>query len=292
MRMRITSPSTCRWFGVVCEYCLSKLLVQVSYTTLHYTTTTPHYSNHANPTSNTQYHLVIGVVCMFFYLVKTTMWLLHIFLPIFSLLLHIPLLIIWAYGIHIQTSPDTIDPEHTNKGAPWYITKSCDIVEDKQVRGYCMQAKSAFAVSVIMVYVSFFFSFSFSFSSFHSPHTLLLTPHQRNLRPLHRPNHILLLPHPLPAPRTKHQARRKESRQRKMGNLLLLVPHRQRNDSRRTVAAHVGTPATTAHTRCRGRDALRAHDAADNGVCGSRRRCAQSQERRVVWRERRGCWGE
>jgi hypothetical protein len=285
MRMPITSPSTCRWFGVVCEYCLSKLLVS---SRLHYYYTQD-YPNHANPpTSNTQYHLVIGVVCMFFYLVKTTMWLLHVFLPIFSLLLHIPLLIIWAYGIYIQTSPDTIDPEHTNKGAPWYIAKSCDIVEDKQVRSYCMQAKSAFAVSVIMVYVSFFFSFS----SFHSLHIPLLTPHQRNLRPLHRPNNILLLPHPRPAPRTEHQARRKESRQRKMGNLLVLLPHRQRNDGRRTVAAHVGTPATTAHTRCRGRDALRAHDAADNGVCGSRRRCAQGQERRVVWWEWRGCWGE
>jgi hypothetical protein len=110
---------------------------------------------------------------MFFYLVKTTMWLLHVFLPIFSLLLHIPLLILWAYGIYIQTSPDTIDPEHTNKGAPWYITKSCDIVEDKQIRSYCMQAKSAFAVSVIMVYVFF----SFSFSSSHSPN------HPTNPRP-------------------------------------------------------------------------------------------------------------
>jgi hypothetical protein len=121
---------------------------------------------------NTQYHLVIGVVCMFFFLVKTTMWLLHVFLPIFSLLLHIPLLIIWAYGIYIQTSPDTIDPEHTNKGAPWYITKSCDIVDDKQVRGYCMQAKSAFAVSVIMVAIYALFIALTIFSFF-------LTPAQR-----------------------------------------------------------------------------------------------------------------
>jgi hypothetical protein len=122
------------------------------YTTLHYPSSTR--PNHANPPSNTQYHLVIGVVCMFFYLVKTTMWLLHVFLPIFSVMLHIPLLAIWAYGIYMQTSPDTIDPEHTNNGAPWYISKSCSIVQDKQIRGYCMQAKSAFAVSIIMMYVT------------------------------------------------------------------------------------------------------------------------------------------
>ncbi|KAF3000731.1 hypothetical protein E8E13_003732 [Curvularia kusanoi] len=100
---------------------------------------------------NTQYHLVIGVVCMFFWLIKVTMWLLHVFLPIFSVLLHIPLLAIWAYGIYIQTSPDTIDPKRTNNGAPWYITKNCNIVDDSTIRGYCMQAKSSFAVSCIMV---------------------------------------------------------------------------------------------------------------------------------------------
>ncbi|KAJ8109207.1 hypothetical protein OPT61_g7627 [Boeremia exigua] len=100
---------------------------------------------------NTQYHLVIGVVCMFFWLVKMAMWLLHVFYPIFSVLLHIPLLAIWAYGIHIQTSPDTIDPTRSNSGAPWYITKNCNIVDDKQIRSYCMQAKSSFAVSCIMI---------------------------------------------------------------------------------------------------------------------------------------------
>lgn len=106
------------------------------------------------PPSNTQYHLVIGVVCMFFWLIKATMWLLHVFIPLFSILLHIPLLAIWAYGIYIQTSPDTIDPERSNSGAPWYITKNCNIVSDRTVRGYCMQAKSSFAVSCIMLYVA------------------------------------------------------------------------------------------------------------------------------------------
>lgn len=100
---------------------------------------------------NTQYHLVIGVVCMFFYLVKATMWLLHVFYPIFSLILHLALLVLWAYGIHMQTAPDTLDPKHQNKGMPWYLTKSCSIVDDKRIQGYCMQAKSAFAVSIIML---------------------------------------------------------------------------------------------------------------------------------------------
>lgn len=78
----------------------------------------------------------------------------HILWPILSLMLHIALCILWAYSVYMQTAPDTIDPEHQNKGAPWYITKNCDIVDDKTIRGYCMQAKSAFAVSVLMLYVS------------------------------------------------------------------------------------------------------------------------------------------
>jgi hypothetical protein len=101
--------------------------------------------------SNTQYHLVIGVVCMFFWLVKSTMWLVHWFVPLLSVLLHLALLILWAYGLHIQTSPDTIDPKRQNKGAPWYITKSCNIVEDSHVKSYCMQAKSSFAISIVML---------------------------------------------------------------------------------------------------------------------------------------------
>ena len=92
-------------------------------------------------------------MCLFIYLVKATLWLLGVFFPIISLLLHIGLMTIWAYGIHVQTAPDTIDPNRINRGAPWYITKSCNIVEDKYVKSYCMQAKSAFAVSIMMLYV-------------------------------------------------------------------------------------------------------------------------------------------
>ncbi|KAJ4286149.1 hypothetical protein N0V90_013498 [Kalmusia sp. IMI 367209] len=106
---------------------------------------------------NTNYNMYVGVVCMFFYLIKFTLWLLHVFYPILSLLLHLSLAALWSASLYIQTAPDTVDPEHQNKGAPWYITKNCNIVEDKTTRGYCMQAKSAFAVSVIMlaIYVAF-----------------------------------------------------------------------------------------------------------------------------------------
>lgn len=97
--------------------------------------------------------MYIGVVCMFFYLIKFTLWLLHVFYPILSLILHLALAALWAASLYIQTAADTVDPAHQNKGAPWYITKSCSVVQEKRVQGYCQQAKSAFAVSVIMLYV-------------------------------------------------------------------------------------------------------------------------------------------
>ncbi|KAF1958652.1 hypothetical protein CC80DRAFT_16354 [Byssothecium circinans] len=101
----------------------------------------------------TQYNLYIGVICMFFYLIKVTGWLLHVCFPIFSLPLHLALMALWAFSIHAQTAPDTIDPERQNKGPPWYISKSCNVVDDKTIRGYCAQAKASFAVSICMLVI-------------------------------------------------------------------------------------------------------------------------------------------
>ncbi|KAF2790322.1 hypothetical protein K505DRAFT_327638 [Melanomma pulvis-pyrius CBS 109.77] len=100
---------------------------------------------------NTQYNLVIGVLCMFFYLIKCTGWFLHVLWPIFSLPVHAALLALWAVSIRVQTAPDTIDPNRTNNGAPWYITKNCGIASSGTIKQYCMQAKASFAVSVIML---------------------------------------------------------------------------------------------------------------------------------------------
>lgn len=122
---------------------------------------------------NTNYNLYIGVVCMFFYLIKVTAWLLHVFYPIFSLPLHMALAALWAYSIHIQTGKDNIDSERVNNGAPWYITKSCNIVEDKTIRGYCMQAKSSFAVSVCMLTIYVFHILFAAWSLYPTPEARL-----------------------------------------------------------------------------------------------------------------------
>lgn len=100
---------------------------------------------------HTQFNLVISVLTMFLYLVKFTMFITHVFYPLVSLVLHLLLVGLWSYSVRLQTGPDTIDPERINNGAPWYITKNCDVASTKENKQYCMQAKSAFAITLIML---------------------------------------------------------------------------------------------------------------------------------------------
>lgn len=143
---------------------------------------------------------------MFFYLTKVTMWLLHVLFPILSLPLHLALMALWAVSIHTQTGPDTIDPERANHGAPWYITKNCNIMEDKTIRGYCMQAKSAFAVSVVMLYVSPCYSTLSNTSMTDQPCSAIMVAHI-----------ILALwsLYPTPEARLAHEAKLAEKRAQK-----------------------------------------------------------------------------
>jgi hypothetical protein len=111
------------------------------------------YSALANDTcnSNTQYALVLSVLTMFILLCKITMFIVHVWYPIIAFLVHIVLTGLWAAAMYIQTAPDTIDPNHVNHGAPWYITKSCSISSSNKVKGFCEQAKATFALSAVML---------------------------------------------------------------------------------------------------------------------------------------------
>ncbi|KAF1995830.1 hypothetical protein P154DRAFT_580534 [Amniculicola lignicola CBS 123094] len=143
----------------------------------------------------TRFNLVVGVLTMFFYLIKFTIYILHAFWPSIAFPIHIGLTAIWAYSIYTQTAPDTIDPKRKNSGAPWYITKNCNVVKMtddtsftqgdlNDLKGYCMQAKSAFAVSVLMLYVHTIFPSIFPSNTLNPNHihplpliTTQLTPH-------------------------------------------------------------------------------------------------------------------
>ena len=80
-------------------------------------------------------------------------YILHVWPPILSAVVHASLAALFAVSISYQAAPDMSDPQHPQPGAPWYITKSCSVAHDKNNIHYCKQAKAAFACSCVILYV-------------------------------------------------------------------------------------------------------------------------------------------
>jgi len=89
-------------------------------------------------------------------LVKAVVFVMHIWVPLLSAIVHGALVILWIFSVYAQSAPDMTDPKHPQHGAPWYITKSCKVAFNENNVHYCKQAKAAFAVSIILLYVIFY----------------------------------------------------------------------------------------------------------------------------------------
>ncbi|EXJ78158.1 hypothetical protein A1O3_09319 [Capronia epimyces CBS 606.96] len=108
----------------------------------------------------TDYNVVIAVLSMFIMLVKSIMYMLHVFPPILSAVVHAILIALYTVSVDYQASSDTTDPNHPQNGPPWYITKSCSVTHNKSLVGYCQQAKASFActcamLGIFVVYLGF-----------------------------------------------------------------------------------------------------------------------------------------
>lgn len=101
--------------------------------------------------SVTTFNVIISVLSMFILLVKSVLFVMHIWVPIVSVFTHALLCALYAVSTHAQVSPDMSDPKHPQPGAPWYITKSCSSVNQPSIIGYCKQAKASFGVTVCML---------------------------------------------------------------------------------------------------------------------------------------------
>ncbi|KAF2141995.1 uncharacterized protein K452DRAFT_287187 [Aplosporella prunicola CBS 121167] len=99
----------------------------------------------------TTWNLVISVLSMFILLTKTTLFTMHMFYPILSLLTHIACLAIYSVSLHGQIGHDTIDRDHPSTGLPWYIGHSCGMSSTNKIKGYCLQAKASFVMTILMV---------------------------------------------------------------------------------------------------------------------------------------------
>ena len=88
---------------------------------------------------------------MFLMLTKATMYILHVFPPILSCLVHGVLIALYTVAVYYQGSADNTDPEHKSNGPVWYITKNCSVTKNKNLVGYCKQAKATFALTTTML---------------------------------------------------------------------------------------------------------------------------------------------
>lgn len=77
----------------------------------------------------------------------------NVFYPPLSILIHVTLLILYCVSAAYQGGKDMADSEHPQPGAPWYITKNCNVALKSENVGYCQQAKSAFACTIIIMFV-------------------------------------------------------------------------------------------------------------------------------------------
>ncbi|KAF7715412.1 Uncharacterized protein PECH_007906 [Penicillium ucsense] len=101
------------------------------------------------------FNLIIGVLSTFLLIVKFPVHCLHLFFPPIGAFIHGGIMILYIISARFQASSDTSDPKHPQPGAPWYIAKNCDVAAHKSNIHYCQQAKSLFAVTIIIIVLYF-----------------------------------------------------------------------------------------------------------------------------------------
>jgi hypothetical protein len=100
----------------------------------------------------TNYNLVIGVLSVFLLIVKFPVHSMHLFFPPIGAFIQGSIMVLYIVSARFQASSDMSDPKHPQSGPPWYITKSCSVAAHKSNIGYCEQAKSLFAVTIVIMY--------------------------------------------------------------------------------------------------------------------------------------------
>jgi len=100
----------------------------------------------------TTWNMVISVLSMFILLVKVVMWVMKVFWPLTSVVVHAALFALYVVSLHAQLAEDVSDPLQENRGVPWYLRRNaCGLVREQGHYGYCMQARASVAVTVLMV---------------------------------------------------------------------------------------------------------------------------------------------
>ncbi|OOQ91079.1 hypothetical protein PEBR_02407 [Penicillium brasilianum] len=103
----------------------------------------------------TNYNLVIGVLSVFMLIVKFPVHCMHLFFPPLGAFIHGAIMVLYIVSARYQAGSDMSDSKRPQPGPPWYITKNCNVAAHKSNIGYCEQAKSLFAVSIVLIFLYF-----------------------------------------------------------------------------------------------------------------------------------------
>ena len=97
------------------------------------------------------YNLIIGVLSTFLLIVKFPIHCMHLFFPPIAAFIHGSIMILYIISARFQAGSDMSDPKRPQPGAPWYIAKNCNVAVHPSNINYCQQAKSLFAITIIIM---------------------------------------------------------------------------------------------------------------------------------------------
>ncbi|OJJ49325.1 hypothetical protein ASPZODRAFT_60124 [Penicilliopsis zonata CBS 506.65] len=106
----------------------------------------------------TNFNLVIGVLSTFLLIVKFPVHVMRLLYPPIAVAIQGSLVALYIVSARYQAGSDMTDSSHPQPGPPWYITKNCNVAKDVAINsivGYCEQAKSLFAVTIILLTLYF-----------------------------------------------------------------------------------------------------------------------------------------
>ncbi|KAL4781433.1 hypothetical protein BJX76DRAFT_16050 [Aspergillus varians] len=109
--------------------------------------TTPHVW--ASFTTN--WNLVISILSVFILITKFPLHALQLLYPVALAIIQVGLIIVYCISAAWQAGSDTSDPDHSQSGPPWYITKNCKVAHEKGNVAYCHQAKAFFAFTILII---------------------------------------------------------------------------------------------------------------------------------------------
>ncbi|KXL47336.1 MAG: hypothetical protein FE78DRAFT_144283 [Acidomyces sp. 'richmondensis'] len=96
------------------------------------------------------YNVVVSVFSMFLLLVKSVMYILHIWIPLLSAIVSGLEVALYSTSLSNQSAPDMSDPQQPNPGLAWYLSKGCSYATEGNY-SYCMQARAAYGTTCVMV---------------------------------------------------------------------------------------------------------------------------------------------